>query len=72
LTDFKLDENYPRVESNTRSTCSRSLGQNIEIAITLPRIVQFRQNLVEFDHVKVTADVQGQSSRSQRDVTYHQ
>jgi len=52
------------------------IRSNIQIAITPPRIVRFRSNFVQFDRGKAGLlhmfKAKGQSSRSQRNVTYKQ
>jgi len=59
LSKVKLGEDY------------KSLMSNIEIAITLLRIARLRSNLVHsfIPHRRYTPNVQGQRSRSQRNVS---
>jgi len=49
LTDFKLDENYPRVERNTWQMF-KVIRSNTEIAITPTRIALFSSNMVQSYH----------------------
>ena len=49
LTDFKLDENYPRVARNTWQMF-KVIRSNTEIAITPPQIALLSSNLIESYH----------------------